>query len=458
MSKRFAVVGLGKLGASMAAAMADRGHHVVGVDVDARAVERVREGRAPVQETNLDELIGANRTRLRATTDFADAIEDSDLTFVIVPTPSDARGGFSLQYAAEAFRQIGRALALKSGYHTVVLTSTVLPGASRTALVPVLEAASGKRCGIDFGFCYSPEFVALGTVIRDFLNPDFLLIGEFDRRSGDALASAYETIVTNKAPIARMSVENAELSKISLNAYVTMKITFANMLADLCERLPGGDVDVVSAAIGLDTRIGRRYLTGGLGFGGPCFPRDNIALGFFASSLDARSELPLTTHALNRGVPERIAHTIERVAPASARIAVLGLSYKPATQVLVESQAIEIVEILARRGYRVAAFDPLAGAAAKQQLGSRARVADSIADCLASADVVVIANPDPAFAGLTSKDFARGGRPVTVVDLWRLLARALTDAPEVTYIARGRGPAGIGATESLTRMWAAPQA
>jgi UDPglucose 6-dehydrogenase len=452
MTRRVSVVGLGKLGASMAAATASRGHDVVGVDVDPRAVARVREGRAPVDEAGLDDLIRANRSRLRATTDFADAIDHSDLTFVIVPTPSDARGAFSLTFVADAFREIGRALARKPGYHTVALTSTVLPGASRFGLIPVLEQASGKRCGADFGFCYSPEFVALGTVIRDFLHPDFLLIGEFDEHSGHALAEHYGDIIANDAPIARMSLENAELAKISLNAYVTMKITFANMLADICDRLPGGDVDAVSAAIGLDPRIGRRYLTGGLGFGGPCFPRDNIALGFLAQALGVRAELPLTTHALNRSVATRIADVVASTAAPGARVAVLGLSYKPGTHVTEESQAVDIVTLLVERGYRVSAFDPLAGGLVRGALGDRVQVPDTLAECLRAADVVVIANPDPMFAALSAADFTTGERNVVVVDLWRLLAKPLTDAPGVRYVARGRGADAISEPQ-LAALW-----
>src|SRR3954470_14791815 len=175
MSRGTSGVGLGKLGASMAAAIASRGHHVIGVDVNHRAVDALNAGHAPVQETGLEDLIAANRSRLRATMSHDEAVFESELTFVIVPTPSDDRGAFSLQYAAYAFREIGKALALKRDYHTVVLTSTVLPGAMRHGLVPILEAHSGRKVGVDFGVCYSPEFIALGTVIRDFLNPDFLL-------------------------------------------------------------------------------------------------------------------------------------------------------------------------------------------------------------------------------------------------------------------------------------------
>src|SRR5690348_8360418 len=198
-----AVIGLGKLGGSMAACLASRGFNVIGVDVSQEAVDALNAGRAPAQESGLDELIGKNRQRIRATLSHDDAILNSDLSFVIVPTPSDARGAFSLQYAAYAFEGIGKALAKRDRYHTVALTSTVLPGSTRYGLLPILEEASGKKCGQDFGLCYSPEFIALGSVIRDFLNPDFYLIGEFDERSGDALEAVHKRVSANKAPVKR---------------------------------------------------------------------------------------------------------------------------------------------------------------------------------------------------------------------------------------------------------------
>jgi UDPglucose 6-dehydrogenase len=459
MSKSVSVVGLGKLGASMAAGIASRGHHVIGVDVNHAAVDAINAGRAPVQETGLDELIAANRSRIRATISHADAIQNSELTFVIVPTPSDERGAFSLQYAAYAFREIGRALSHKPEYHTVVLTSTVLPGASRYGLIPILERFSAKRCGEGFGFCYSPEFVALGSVIRNFLNPDFLLVGEFDARSGDQLDGWYRDIVANSAPVARMSLENAELAKISVNAFVTTKITFANMLAEICGRLPGGDVDVVSDALGLDSRIGRKYLTGGLGYGGPCFPRDNVALGFLASALGVKADVPITTDKLNRSIAQRVVDDIVSIAGTGSTIAILGLSYKPDSHVIEESQAMQIIKALVDRQYRVVGYDPLAGGAAHQELAGRALVFDSIAACLEGADVVLIANADPAFKTLTAEDITRGTRQVTVIDFWRYLAPALVGAPGINYVGYGCGP---DLTESaagpLPALWAATAA
>ena len=189
-----------------------------------------------------------------------------------------------------------------------MLTSTVLPGAMRHGLLPILEQHAGKKGGAGFGVCYSPEFIALGSVIRDFLNPDFLLIGELDARVGRASRGVLcATSWAPATPVRRMTLENAELAKISVNAFVTTKITFANMLAEMCGAIPGGDVDVVSDAIGMDSRIGRKYLTGGLGFGGPCFPRDNVALGFIADALGApRAICSTTTDRLNRSLADRI--------------------------------------------------------------------------------------------------------------------------------------------------------
>jgi UDPglucose 6-dehydrogenase len=452
MGRCISVVGLGKLGASMAAAMASRGIDVVGVDVNHASVDAVNAGRAPVQETGLGDLIAANRSRLRATLDHADAILNSELTFVIVPTPSDDHGALSLQYAAYAFREIGRALARKSTRHTVVLTSTVLPGATRHGLIPVLETYSGKSCGAGFGFCYSPEFIALGSVIHDFLNPDFLLIGEFDTASGNHLAACYGDLIANSPPVARMSLENAELSKISVNAYVTTKITFANLLADICDRMPGGDVDVVSNAVGLDSRIGRRYLTGGPGYGGPCFPRDNVALAFFANAVGATADLPETVDRLNRAVAPRIIDQAAHHVPAGGTVAVLGLSYKPTSHVVEEAQAIHMVKALVDRHYRVVAYDPLAGPSAQQELKGRAVIFDSIAACLRDADAVLLVNADPAFTALRPADVSDGTRTVTVIDLWRCLSSDFVAAPGIKYVPYGR--AGIRpAAATISNLW-----
>jgi len=451
---RYSVIGLGKLGASMLAAIASRGFNVVGLDVSQRAVELVNAGKAPVQETDLEQAIAGNRERIQATLSYQDAIQSSDVTFVVVPTPTDERGAFSLQYAAWAFREIGHALAEKKGYHNVILTSTVLPGSTRYGLLPILERESGKICGRDFGLCYSPEFIALGSVIRDFLNPDFCLIGEFDDRAGEQLEADYGKIMANDPPCQRMSIENAELTKIALNTFVTTKITFANMLADLCERIPGGNVDVVTHALGLDRRIGPKYLTGALGYGGPCFPRDNAALGFVARGLGTRADLAETTDSVNRSLPDKIVRRLRTLVRQDATVAVLGLAYKPSSHVVEESQGIYLVKALSKAGVRVVAYDPLAGDMARAELGDQAVVLDSVEECLAQAEIVLITTPDPAFRMLTGDDLSIK-TAVTVIDFWRILDRQLGEWPNIRYIPIGCSTDDAANAACLAEMWKA---
>jgi UDPglucose 6-dehydrogenase len=322
----------------------------------------------------------------------------------------------------------------------------------RYGLLPILERHADKKAGTGFGVCYSPEFIALGSVISDFLNPDFLLIGELDAASGEHLEACYREIMPAATPVRRMSLENAELTKISINAYVTTKITFANMLAEMCAKIPDGDVDVVSDALGLDSRIGRKYLTGGLGFGGPCFPRDNVALSFVAGVLGARPDLPTTIDRLNRSQAGRLLEQLATKVSRDLTVAVLGLAYKPFSHVIDESQAILLVKAFLEHGARVLAYDPLARQNADYEFKGRALIMDTARDCLREADVVVIATPDPEFKALTAAAFQRDGRVVTVVDFWRILSHELAGAPGIEYVPYGRGPAE-GAGGVLQGLW-----
>jgi len=457
MSDRVSVFGLGKLGASMTAAMASRGFEVVGVDINEAAVQAMNEGRAPVQETGLEALIQANRARIHATTSTDEAIARSDLSFVIVPTPSDDEGSFSLQYLRFALAGIGRALRAKDSYHVIVITSTVLPGSTRHGLIPTLEAESGKTCGEDFGVCYSPEFIALGTVIRDFLNPDFYLVGEFDTRSGDALEAVNRKVCQNDAPCRRMSIENAELAKIALNSYVTMKISFANMLADLCERIPGGDVDVVSDALGSDTRIGRRYLTGGLGFGGPCFPRDNVALAYFGRQLGASVDLLDANDRYNRSLAQRLVERLQTVLEPQSTVAVLGLAYKPHSHVVEASPGIFLSQALSEAGMRVLAFDPLATTSARTVLQYQALVVDSIESALEDAEAVLVATADPMFVALEPAQLLGRKKSLRVIDFWRAMSATVREHPAIDYVPIGRCLDDDAQRALLAALWAPPR-
>ncbi len=453
MIQNVSVIGLGKLGGSMAAGMASRGLNVIGVDVNRHAVDAVNAGKAPVQETNLGEMIAANKERIRATLSTEEAVLGSDISFVIVPTPSDERGAFTIQYARYAFKSLGQALKKKQGYHVIVLTSTVLPGATRHGLLPILEQESGKKCGPDFGLCYNPEFIALGSVIRDFLNPDFYLLGEFDQRSGNLLEEVHHRVSQNNAPVKRMSLENAELAKIAVNSYVTMKISFANMLADFCEHLPGGDVDVVSDALGMDKRIGRKYLTGGFGFGGPCFPRDNVALNFMGKELGVDSSLLKTNDDFNRGISKRYIEKLQAHLPKGANVTVLGLAYKPLSHVIEESPGIYLCKALSESGYRVLGHDNLAAPYAEVPLKPHALVTDSLEDALKDADVVLVTTTDKSYTSLTAEMLLQGKKAVTVIDFWRCLKHLAAD-PRIRYVPIGLCRDAQASAQSLRPMWA----
>ena len=451
MEARISVIGLGKLGCSMAAAMASRDVNVIGVDISQRTVDMVNKGIAPVQETDLDKTIKANKKRIMATLSHSEAILNTDISFVIVPTPSNERGAFSLQYAKWAFREIGRAIAGKQAYHLVVLTSTVLPGSTRFGLLPVLEKESGKKCGPDFGLCYSPEFIALGSIIKNFLNPDFTLVGEYDQKSGDMLEDSYSGIMSNSPPCQRMSLENAELTKIALNTFVTTKITYANMLADLCEKIPGGNVDIVTNAIGQDSRIGRKYLTGGIGYGGPCFPRDNIALGFLSRELGVNAGIAETTDKVNRSIVPRVVSHVQRLAAPGDTVAILGMAYKPFSHVIEESQGAILAGSLAKSGMRVVVYDPLAADSVKKEFKDLVVVLDTLEDCLKQARIFLITTADPEFMEITAGSF--NDKNVIVFDFWRILDVELKDKSNIQYIPCGRSINDESNAVRLAKLW-----
>ena len=431
------VIGLGKLGAPLAACLAAKGLTVVGVDHDARKIDAVNQGKPPVNEPGLGDLLGQTHGRLTAASDIEQAVAQTDITFIVVSTPSDPAGGFSLRYVEPVCQAIARALAKKSDYHLVCLTSTVMPGTTGGPVREMLEKTSGKRMGADFGLCYSPEFIALGSVIRDFLNPDMLLIGESDARAGDMLAGLYAQVCENKPAVARMAFVNAEVTKLAVNTYVTTKISYANMLARICERLPGANVDVITSALGLDTRIGPKYLKGAVSYGGPCFPRDNLALAQLAQQLGVPPDLAQTVDRFNRSQISWLADLVQHRTEDTAGI--LGLTYKAGTDVVEEAAGFLLAKELASRGVQVIAFDPAYGKNSPPASYQNLRFAKNATECIEVSDVVVLATSWPEFDSIPRQQWVNGAqRPRTIIDCWRTL-KFLHDEPGVHYLGLGLG-------------------
>jgi len=422
------VVGLGKLGLCMAGVFAEAGHDVVGVDVNAELVEALRRGNCPIQELGLKELLHKTHEHLQYTTGFDDT-RNFEPAFVIVPTPSGEDHRFRNDYVFEAVKKL--LPSLSSPFPTIAITSTVMPG-TMDEIKKMIENSTGK----DFGLAYNPEFVALGNVIQGMKFPDAILIGESDKRSGDVLESFYKTICLKNPPVHRMSFWNAELSKIALNTYVTTKISLANTIAEICGEMPTGDVDVVTDFLGADSRVGKKYLRGGLGFMGPCFPRDQRAFGTLGiTPIQEAVDVFNTSHT--EYVLTHISRLVEDHRPST--ISILGLTYKPDTPVVEESQSLEIARRLAADGHFVRLYDPQGMPNAKKMLpeGKSVHYASNTTECLHDSDLCVLATMWKEFSDPSPTWFTQQMRHPVVYDCWRFWNRELFVEYGIEYHALG---------------------
>lgn len=355
--QKASVCGLGKLGACIAATLAQRGFEVVGIDIDAEKVKKINAGQPPVEEPLLAETITAGKARLRATQDYCEAVA-TDVTFFIPPSPSLPDGSFSNEFLLRAMQPIAAAVREKGKQgHLFVCSSTTTPGAVDTVLIPMLEREIGGVCGRDFGVCYNPEFIALGNVVKGLLEPDMVLIGQSDPQSGEVLEAMYKKYNQNQPNIARMSIISAELTKISVNSYVTMKISFTNQLRMIADQFPKADIHHILDAIGSDSRVGRKYLRAGLSYGGPCFPRDNRLLAYTARQLGLEAPLAEASDKVNHRANAALFEQVQKLVSKSDTVAVLGLTYKPDTYITEEAAGLFLAQQLKRHGYKVVVHD-----------------------------------------------------------------------------------------------------
>jgi UDPglucose 6-dehydrogenase len=434
---RLSIIGLGKLGSPMVAVFASKGFDVIGVDLNTAFVDALNAGKAPVQEPRLQEYLDKAKGRIRATTSYEEAIIGSDITFIIVPTPSQSDGTFTNRYVVDAVTRIGAALRNKAEYHMVVVTSTVMPGSTGGEIRMALEAASGRTVGENLGLCYNPEFIALGSVVRDMLFPDMILIGQSDPVAGAMLETVYVTSAESSPEVHRMNLVNAELCKISVNTFVTTKISYANMIADMCDHLPGADAGVVTRAVGADSRIGRKYLKPAVGYGGPCFPRDNKAFSALGKRLGVNTALADATDAINDHQLARVLGAVEATVPAGSSVLVLGLSYKPDTAVIEESQGVALARMLSELGYRVLVSDPLANAPASAVLGERGEAIGNPQEALNRCDAVVVMTAWPEFSELTWDAGLSDGKTRIAIDPWGVVGETTNSAFRLIRLGTG---------------------
>jgi UDPglucose 6-dehydrogenase len=404
-----AVVGLGKLGLPIAVTLAEK-MNVIGTDTNHNHLTALAAGEFTTTEPGVDvHALGRIKHYTGAVNAAAGA---SDFTFVIVPTPSDGNGRFSNEYVLAACKEIGRGMQGRNG-QTIVIVSTVMPGSMDSSICLALESASGLRAGRDFNLLYSPQMVALGSVIRDFTHPDLLIIGKYGLSLTQPLLKLYDRILKSLPQIAVTDCINAELAKLSLNCAISSKIHFMNQLARVVENIPGADVDTITDIMGADRRIGRAYTKAGIMVGGPCFPRD----------LRAMSTLPgavwfnrIAQH--NETSWRSIAQTLRAT---KGVIGILGVSYKVGTDVTEESVGEHLQHAMLNSGREV-----------------HVDSTHTPEEVVAMSDIVVVTLPDQRYSDISLAIWTL--KPRIVIDCWRTLRHLHRAHEHLTYIPVGVGP------------------
>ena len=421
---RVSVFGLGYVGSVSAASFAEDGHDVIGVDVNAGKVESLNSGRSAIVEPGLDELIRTTREsgRLRATTETAEAVQDTDLSLLCVGTPSRRNGSLDLSYLERVSEQIGDALREKPSYHVVVVRSTVLPGTTHDVVIPALERRSGKKYGKDFGVSVNPEFLREGTALADFRKPPLTLVGHNYAADASGTTALYANI---EAPLITTSIRVAEMMKYTSNTWHALKVCFANEVGNLCKSLDVDSHEVMSIFCQDDKlNLSPYYLKPGFAFGGSCLPKDVRALQYRAKEMDVAMPVIESILGSNR---LQIEHAIDMVVRSGhKRVGLLGFSFKAGTDDLRESPIVILAEALLGKGYSLKIYDRnvslarLVGANREyiehQIPHLSSLLCETVDEVIDGSEVIVVGNAAPEFA-----DAVIRCRPEqTVIDLVRL--------------------------------------
>ena len=352
------IIGTGYVGLVTGVCFAKLGNKVICVDINEKKIEMINKGVPPIYEEGLEQVLVENKNRIEATRDYRYAIQNTDVTFICVGTPSEDDGSIDLKFVEEAAEEIGKQLRNKDGWHLVVVKSTVLPGTTGEVVLPLLERHSGKKAGVDFGVAMNPEFLREGIAVRDFLEPDRIVIGYYDDKSREVLRKLYSSF---SCPIVETLLSAAEMIKYASNAFLATKISFINEIGNMCKKL-GIDAYEVADGMGLDKRIGRAFLDSGIGWGGSCFPKDLDALISWAKRIGEESNIISSVVEVNKRQPLKMIDLLKKHVPElkGKTVGVLGLAFKPNTDDIRESRAIPVVKQLLKEKAVVKAFDPKA--------------------------------------------------------------------------------------------------
>jgi UDPglucose 6-dehydrogenase len=350
------IIGTGYVGLVSGACFAKLGHKVICVDVDEEKVKKINSGISPIYEKDLQDILKEYKGNIFATTSYEEAVHKSDITFICVGTPSKEDGDIDLSYIDQSVKAVAEEVKKKDSYHSIIVKSTVVPGTTKNHVLPLLEKISGKKAGIDFGVGMNPEFLREGVAVDDFLHPDRVVKGFFDKKTKQMLSELYKDF---QCPIVETSLSVAEMIKYASNCFLATKISFMNEIGNYCKTL-GIDVYDVADGMGLDKRINRSFLNAGIGWGGSCFPKDTKALRAWAKKTDQESFLIDSIIKVNDHQPLQIIKLLKNYLKEidGKTIGILGLAFKPDTDDIRDSRSIILVEDLLKKGAKVKAFDP----------------------------------------------------------------------------------------------------
>jgi len=394
---KIGVIGLGFVGLTLAAALASKGYRVVGVDIDEEKINTIRSGKSPFYEEGLEELLGkVIGNTLELSTNY-DALKDSDIIFITVGTPPNPDGSQNLSYIEKAVEQLSRIIVENKKYRVIVVKSTVLPGTTRR-LAKKLSEITGLELSRDYGFVSNPEFLREGKALYDTFYPSRVVIGCVDDRACRVVESFWREFyerVGKIPPILLMRAEEAELVKYASNAFLAMRVSYANTIANICEKTPNCDVLNVLHAVGYDPRIGHQYLKPGLGYGGSCLPKDVKALIHYSKQRGYKPVLLEAVDKVNEQQPYKAIEYLHKEYKdlRGKTIAILGLAFKPGTDDIRESVAIKIIKKLLELGAKIKAHDPLAIENTKKILGNKITYCKTPEEAIKDADAQQSSKP-----------------------------------------------------------------
>jgi len=420
--QNISVLGIGYVGLCTAVGFASKGYNVIASTHDAEKAAKINNGIPPFHEPSLQKLLKetVQNGRLKCLTNQTEkAVLETDLTFNAVGTPSRPDGSIDLQFIETSTYETGKALKQKNTYHVVVIKSTVVPGTTQDLVKPILEKESKKKCGSAFGLCMNPEFLRQGSAFEDTMHTDRIVIGEYDKKSGDSLENLYKDFYgKNTPPIIRTTLSTAELIKYASNSLLATKISFINTMANLCEKISGADIKTVAKAMGLDKRIGPLFLNAGLGYGGSCFPKDVKALIAHSKNLGYHLELLEAVENVNKTQPLKAVQFCKELLGnlKGKRVAILGLAFKPDTDDMREARVIPIINHLLKEGAKVTAYDPVAVPTAKAIFKNKIQYATSTIECLKNADCCILITEWDEFKKLKPEDFTKNMKQPILID------------------------------------------